>query len=63
MIHMKSMHDTICSGLRSARSFQSGFPSRLAQRSQIAFTTAPVAMWTIPFSGPIQRSCASWVRL
>ena len=26
-------------------------------------TTAPVAMWTMPFSGPSQRSCGSWVRL
>ena len=48
---------TNCSGVRSATSFQTGLPSRFAQRSQTAFTIAAVARWITPFSGPSQRSC------
>ena len=36
----------------STSSFQSGLPSRLAHRSQTALTTAAVARWMTPFSGP-----------
>ena len=61
MIQVNGTQDTVCCGVRSASSFQSGFFSRRAQRSQSALTTAPVVMWTMPFSGPIQRSCGSWV--
>ena len=43
----------------SQSSFQSGLPSRFAKRSQTAFTTAAVARWITPFSGPIQRSWLS----
>ena len=53
------MHATTCSGVMSTRSFQTGLPSILAQRSQTAFTTAAVARWMAPFSGPIQRSWLS----
>ena len=58
-----------CSGSRRSRrappatgrasSCQSGLPSRFAQRSQTALTTAAVARWMTPFSGPSQRSCLS----
>jgi len=34
-------------------SFHSGFDLDLAYISQMAFPTAPVAMWITPFSGPI----------
>ncbi len=61
MIQLNGTQATVCWGVRSASSFQTGFFSRRAHRSQIAFTTAAVVMWTIPFSGPIQRSCGSWV--
>ena len=47
----------------SASSFQSGFPCRFAERSQTALTTAAVARWMTPFSGPSQRSCVSEARL
>ena len=47
----------------SASSFQSGLPSRFAHRSQTALTTAAVARWMTPFSGPSQRSCVSETRL
>ena len=47
----------------SESSFQSGLPSRLAHRSQTALTTAAVARWITPFSGPSQRSCVSDARL
>ena len=43
-------------GVMSASSFQSGLPSDFAYRSQTALTTAAVARWITPFSGPIQRS-------
>ena len=43
----------------SASSFHTGLPSALAQRSQTALTTAAVARWMTPFSGPIQRSWLS----
>ena len=43
----------------SASSFQSGLPSTLAHRSQAALTTAAVARWMTPFSGPTQRSWLS----
>jgi len=52
----KSMQRTSSSGLMSASSFQSGFPSTFAQRSQTALTIAAVARWIAPFSGPIQRN-------
>ena len=61
LIQVNGTHATVCSGVRSASSFQTGLPSRRAHRSQSAFTTAAVAMWTMPRSGPIQRSCGSWV--
>ena len=37
-------------------------PARLARRSHTAFTTAPIAMWMTPFSGPSQRSWLSQTR-
>ena len=40
-------------------SFQSGLPAVFAKRSQTALTTAAVARWITPFSGPIQRSWLS----
>ena len=42
-----------------ASSFHSGLPARFATRSQTALTTAAVARWMTPFSGPIQRSWLS----
>ena len=60
--YVKSTSSTSCSGLRSARSRHSGWPSRLARRSQAALTIAATARWMAPFSGPIQRSCESPVR-
>src|SRR5687768_17642196 len=61
-MYWKSIVDTNCSGVRSAASFQTGFFSDLAQRSQIALTTAPRARWVTPFCGPSQRSWLSWAR-
>lgn len=43
------MQRTNSSGVKSATSFQSGFPSDLDQRSHSAFTTAPRARWITPF--------------
>ena len=43
----------------SASSFQTGFRSAFAYRSQTALTTAASARWITPFSGPSQRSCES----
>ncbi len=43
----------------STTSFHSGFPSARAHRSQTALTSAAVARWITPFSGPIQRRCES----
>lgn len=40
-------------GFMSTTSFHNGFDLDLANMSQIAFPTAPVAMWMTPFSGPI----------
>ena len=54
---------TSCSGVMSHSSFHSGLPSRFAHRSQTALTSAAVARWMTPFSGPSQRSCVSPVRL
>ena len=62
VMYRKSMQPTSASGVMSASSFQSGLRSVFAQRSQIALTTAAVARWITPFSGPIQRSCESDVR-
>ena len=62
VMYEKSIVETSCSGDRSTRCFHIGFRSRLAQRSQTAFSTAPVAMCRMPFSGPSQRSCLSTVR-
>ena len=56
------MSETNCSGVRSAASFQTGFPSERAQRSQRALITAARARCATPFSGPSQRSWLSWVR-
>ena len=53
------MQPTICSGVISAMSFQTGLRSTFAQRSQAALTIAAVARWMAPFSGPIQRSWLS----
>ena len=39
-------------GVMSTMSFHNGFDLDLAYMSQIAFPTAPVAMWMTPFSGP-----------
>ncbi len=41
----------------SATRCHSGLPSTLAHRSQTALTSAAVARWMTPFSGPSQRSC------
>ena len=46
----------------STSSFQTGLPARFATRSQAALTTAAVARWMTPFSGPIQRSWLSPTR-
>lgn len=40
-------------GVISTTSFHNGFDLDLAYISQMAFPTAPVAMWMTPFSGPI----------
>ena len=37
----------------STMSFHNGFDLDLANMSQMAFPTAPVAIWMTPFSGPI----------
>ena len=41
----------------------SGLPSAFAHRSHTALTSAAVARWIAPFSGPIQRSCESPVKV
>ena len=43
----------------SASSFHTGLPSAFAHRSHTAFTTAAVARWMTPFSGPSHRSWLS----
>lgn len=53
------MQRTSSAGVMSATSCQTGLPSALAHRSQAALTTAPVARWIAPLSGPIQRSWLS----
>ena len=58
-MYRKSTRATISAGVMSTRSFHSGLPAVLANRSQTAFTTAAVARWMTPFSGPIQRSWLS----
>uniref|UniRef100_A0A0K2U9G0 Uncharacterized protein n=1 Tax=Lepeophtheirus salmonis TaxID=72036 RepID=A0A0K2U9G0_LEPSM len=50
------MRETICSGLISTRSFQTGFLSILPHRSQNALTIAANARFITPLSGPIHRS-------
>ena len=55
------MQRTSSAGVMSTTSFQSGLPATLAQRSQMALTTATVARWSTPFSGPTQRSWPSLV--
>ena len=50
------MQATNCSGDMSVSSRHTGLASLRAHRSQTAFTTAPMAMCTTPFSGPSQRS-------
>lgn len=47
------------SGVKSAMSFQSGFPRALANMSQTALQTAAVARAMTPFSGPSHRCCGS----
>jgi hypothetical protein len=47
------------SGVKSAMSFQSGFPRALANMSQTALQTAAVARAMTPFSGPNHRCCGS----
>ncbi len=61
-IYLKSIRDTICSGVISTSNFQTGLSSILAQRSQKELTIAATAKWRTPFSGPTQRSCPSWAR-
>ena len=58
-MYRKSIKATSSSGVMSTRSFQSGLPAVFANRSQTALTTAAVARWMTPFSGPIQRSWLS----
>ena len=55
----KSRQRTSACGLMSASSFHTGLPSLFAHRSHTALTTAAVARWMAPFSGPIQRSWLS----
>ena len=55
------MQRTNSSGDMSATSRHTGLPSIFAHRSQTALTTAPVARWMAPLSGPIQRSWLSEV--
>ncbi len=57
--YRQSTSSTICPGLISERSFHNGLPAIFAQRSQSALTTAAVAMWMTPFSGPSHRSWLS----
>lgn len=52
-MYLKSMQETSSSGSRSTSSFHSGLFSIRAHKSQSAFTTAAVARWITPFSGPI----------
>jgi hypothetical protein len=56
------MQSTISSGDMSASSFHSGLPSTAAIKSHTALTSAAVARWITPFSGPTQRSWGSFVR-
>lgn len=51
------MQRTNSSGVKSATSFQSGFPSDLDQRSHSAFTTAPRARWITPFWWVLVYGC------
>lgn len=55
-MYRKSICRTSQAGSASASSRHTGFPARLAARSQAALTTAPIAMCITPFSGPSQRS-------
>ncbi len=55
----KSTQRTSSAGDMSHTSFHSGLPSAFAHRSHTALTSAAVARWIAPFSGPIQRSCES----
>ncbi len=61
-IYLKSIRDTICSGVMSTSNFHTGLSSILAQRSQKELTMAATAKWRTPFSGPTQRSWPSWAR-
>ena len=51
-------HESLPASYRTS-SRQSGLPADLAYRSQTALTTAAVARWMTPFSGPTQRSWLS----
>lgn len=61
VMYRKSMQRTSSAGLISDTRRHSGLASLLAHRSQTAFTTAAVARWMAPLSGPIQRSWLSEV--
>ena len=58
-MYRKSISATCSARVMSQISCQSGLPARFANRSQRALTTAAVARWMTPFSGPIQRSWLS----
>lgn len=52
-MYLKSITETSFSGSISTKSFQRGFPSIFAHKSQRALIMAAVAKWITPFSGPI----------
>lgn len=61
-MYPKGTHATSSSGAMSLSSFHSGLSSVRAHRSQTALTSAAVARWMTPFSGPSHRSWLSPVR-
>ena len=61
-IYRNGTHLTTSSALISATTRHTGLRSTFAHRSQSAFTTAPSARCTTPFSGPTHRIWLSDVR-
>ena len=59
--YRKSMQSTNCAGSISVTNFQTGTPRSLAHKSHTALTSAAVARWITPLSGPSQRSCEWFV--
>ena len=57
--YVKSINLTICSGVMSTKTFQTGFPSILPLRSHKLLTIAATAIAMTPFSGPSHLICPS----